>query len=174
MKDGLGIMEDKLNSLYFTSQLRRFWQLSDKFYFSGSIKAKFTIKDSPYYFYNTMGYHNDFVRGYELYVINGEHYSIVKAQLKYALLKNKIFKVHSVPAEKFNKIPLSIYFGTFFDAGYIDSELNNTNNSLVNTALFGGGVGVDFVSYYDIVFRVEYSINKLNEQGLFLHFIAPI
>jgi outer membrane protein assembly factor BamA len=174
VKDGLGVIDKDLNSLYFTSQVRRFWELSNRIYFSGSIKAKFTIKDSPYYFNNAMGFHNDFVRGYELYVINGEHFSIVKTQLRYALLKNKVFKINAIPANKFNKIPLGIYVGAFFDAGYVDSKVNNKNNFLVNSTLYGGGVGVDFVSYYDIVFRVEYSINKLNEQGLFLHFIAPI
>jgi outer membrane protein assembly factor BamA len=174
VKNGLGMVDEKLNSFYFTTQLRRFWELSNRVYFSGSIKSKFTIKDSPYYFYNARGYHNDFIRGYELYVINGEHFSIVKTQLRYALLKSKIFKINSIPAEKFNKIPLAIYLGAFFDAGYVDSKIINKNNFLVNSTLYGGGFGVDFVSYYDIVFRAEYSINKLNEHGLFLHFIAPI
>ena len=64
--------------------------------------------------------------------------------------------------------------GTFFDSGYTVSSLDNVNNFLNNTALFGGGLAIDFVTYYDLVLRVEYSINKLNEKGLFLHFIAPI
>lgn len=173
-KDGMGIIEDKLNSFYLTSQIKKFWQLSNRFYLAGSLKAKFTVKEGPYFLYNGLGYRSNLVRGYEFYVINGEHYGLVKTQLQYAVLKNKVFKVNAIPAKKFNKIPLAIYMGAFFDAGHVDSKINNANNFLANSTLYGGGISLDFVSYYDMVLRVEYSINKLNEKGFFLHFVAPI
>jgi outer membrane protein assembly factor BamA len=173
-KDGVGILSSDLNQFYFTSQVKKFWQLSSHFYFSGSFKSKITIKEGPYFLYNGLGYRNNVVRGYEFYVMNGENYGMIKSQLRYALLKNKVFHVKAIPAKKFNKIPIAIYMGAFFDAGYVDSKINSLNNSLVNTALFGGGVSLDFVSYYDLVLRVEYSVNALNESGLFLHFVAPI
>jgi len=172
-KAGLGILS-KLNSLYFTSQFKFFWELSNRFYLSGSLKGKITLKEGPYFLYNGLGYRNNVVRGYELYIINGEHYGLFKTQLRYALLKNKIFNVAAIPAKKFNKIPLEIYMGTYFDAGYVDSKINGATNFLVNSTLFGGGVSLDFVSYYDIVLRIEYSMNELKESGLFLHFVAPI
>ncbi len=174
VKDGVGVLDEQLNSLYSTSQIRKYWQLSDRFYFSGLIKSKISIKNNPYYFYNSIGFTNDFIRGYELYVINGEHSILTKTQLRYALVKEKIFKINSIPADKFNKIPLAIYLGTYFDSGYVNSKINSKNNSLMNSALYGGGVSIDFVSYYDAVLRLEYSINKLNETGLYIHFIAPI
>ena len=61
----------------------------------------------------------------------------------------------------------------FVDFGYMysKSELVYSQN---NTLLYGYGIGVDFVSYYDIVFRVEYSFNKQNEQNLFFHFNKAI
>ena len=173
-KDGLGLLGSKLNSLYFTSHIKKFWQLSNRFYFSGSLKGKVTLNEGPYFLYNGLGYRNNIVRGYELYVINGEYYGLMKSQLRYALLKNKVFNLGVVPARKFNKIPLAIYMGAFFDGGYVDSKINNLNNHLVNSVLFGGGVSMDFVSYYDMVLRVEYSMNKMKERGLFLHFVAPI
>ena len=40
--------------------------------------------------------------------------------------------------------------------------------------MVGYGVGLDFVTYYDKVIRVEFSTNKLNEFGFFLHFVQPI
>lgn len=172
-KDGLGIVSD-LNSFYLTSHLKRFFQLSDKFYFASSVKAKVTVKEGPYYLLNAFAFGNDIVRGYELYVVNGKSYGLAKMQLRYSLLKNKVFNISAIRPEKFNKIPLDIYFGGYFDAGYVDSKHNEQLNNLANTTLYGGGVSLDFVSYYDLVLRVEYSINKLNEKGLFLHFIAPI
>ena len=173
-KDGIGILGDKLNSFYVTSQFKKYWNLTDRVYLAGSLKGKFEIKESPYFLNTGLGFRNNLVRGYEFYVINSNHYALFKSQLGFALLKNKIIKINAIPAKKFNKIPLAIYMSTFFDAGYVDSKLNTANNFLDNSTLFGGGVSMDFVSYYDLVFRVEYSINKLNEKGLFLHFIAPI
>ena len=172
-KEGLGVLSG-LNSFYMTSHLKKFWQLSDNIYFAGSVKAKFTVKDSPYYLQSGFAFGNDLVRGYELYVVNGENYGLTKLQLRYSLLKNKVFNVSAIRFEKFNKIPLNIYLGAYFDAGYADLKSKQQNNYLSNTALYGGGLSLDFVSYYDLVLRMECSINRLNEKGLFLHFIAPI
>jgi len=172
-KDGLGVLSS-LNSFYMTSHLKKFWQLSDNIYFASSVKTKFTVKDSPYYLQGGFVFGNDLVRGYELYVVNGDNYGLTKLQLRYSLLKNKVFNVRAIQFEQFKRIPLNIYLGAYFDAGYADLKNNDQNNSLSNTALYGGGVSLDFVSYYDLVLRVEYSINRLNEKGLFLHFIAPI
>ncbi|MGB0881669.1 MAG: BamA/TamA family outer membrane protein [Vicingaceae bacterium] len=172
-KHGLGLTSS-LNSLYLTSHLKKFWELSNRLYFASSIKTKVTIKDSPYYLLNGFAFGNDLVRGYELYVVNGEHFGLSKMQLRYALLKNKVFNVSAIKFEKFNKIPLAIYLGSYFDAGYADLKNEARQNNLSNSLLYGGGVSLDFVSYYDMVLRVEYSINRENEKGLFLHFIAPI
>lgn len=174
VKDGIGVLDENLNKLYLNSQYRKYWQLSDKFFFSTLLRASYTIKEGPYILYSGLGYINKLVRGYELYVIQGEHYALSKFQFRYSLLNNKVFRFNFVPANKFNKIPLSIYLGAFFDAGYVDSKINQQNNFLTNTPLYGSGLALDFVSYYDIVFRVEYSINKLREHGLYLHFVAPI
>ncbi|MBL4594660.1 MAG: BamA/TamA family outer membrane protein [Flavobacteriales bacterium] len=154
-KDGLGLLDSKLNSLYLTSHAKKFWQLTDRFYFSASMKGKVTSKEGPYFLYNGLGYRSNIVRGYELYVMNGEHYGMMKTQLRYALLKEKVFNVRAIPAKKFNKIPMAIYMGAFFDAGYVDSKINNRNNFLVNSTLYGGGFSMDFVSYYDLVLRVD-------------------
>jgi outer membrane protein assembly factor BamA len=173
-KDGLGVLSKDLNQFYLTSHIKKFWELSSRVYFASSFKSKITIKEGPYFLFEGLGYRNNIVRGYEFYVVNGENYGVLKSQLRYALLKNKTFHIKAIPAKKFNKIPMAIYMGAFFDAGYVDSKINSRNNSLTNTSLYGGGVSLDFVSYYDLVLRVEYSINALNETGLFLHFVAPI
>ena len=42
-------------------------------------------------------------------------------------------------------------------------------NSLVNSFLYTGGFGIDVVTFYDLVFRFEYSFNQLGQSGLFFH-----
>jgi hypothetical protein len=34
--------------------------------------------------------------------------------------------------------------------------------------LYTGGIGLDIISIYDVVLRVEYSFNQLNQSGLFV------
>jgi hypothetical protein len=121
-----------------------------------------------------LGEGNHLVRGYELYVINGEHFGVIKSQLKYGLLENKTFKMKALKANGFNKIPLSIYLGSYFDLGYVASKKGSPFGFLENELIYGGGFSLDFVSYYDMVLRTEFSINRMNEKGLFIHFIASI
>ena len=54
----------------------------------------------------------------------------------------------------------------------IDSQ-NNENNDLTNQLLFGRGISLDYVTYYDKMLRIEYGINRLGEKGIFLHFTNP-
>jgi hypothetical protein len=35
--------------------------------------------------------------------------------------------------------------------------------------IYSGGVGLDIISIYDIVLRVEYSFNQKGQNGLFIH-----
>jgi hypothetical protein len=40
--------------------------------------------------------------------------------------------------------------------------------------LVGGGAGIDIVTYYDIVGRIEYSVNQLGQTGIYLHVKAGL
>jgi outer membrane protein assembly factor BamA len=171
---GFGILDKDLNSFFATTHLKKFWELAPKIYFSGSVKMKYTFQEAPFYLLKGLGEGNDLVRGYELYVINGEHFGVIKSQLKYGLLENKTFKMKALKANGFNKIPLSIYLGSYFDLGYVASKKGSTFGFLENELIYGGGFSLDFVSYYDMVLRTEFSINRMNEKGLFIHFIASI
>ena len=64
----------------------------------------------------------------------------------------------------------------FLDMGYSDNLYpdESLNNKLENTLLVGYGTGIDFVTYYDLVLRLEYSFNRMSEHGFFVHFMAPI
>jgi hypothetical protein len=62
----------------------------------------------------------------------------------------------------------------FYDAAYVRDRQFGDTSPLSNRYLHGMGAGIDYVTYYDLVFRVEYSWNREGEHGLFLHFTAPI
>ena len=39
--------------------------------------------------------------------------------------------------------------------------------------LWGNGISIDYVTYYDKLLRIEFSANHLGEKGVFLHFSNP-
>ena len=116
-----------------------------------------------------LGFNNDVVRGYELYVIHGQHYFVNKTSLKKVLLSGSK-KLNNFPLEQFSHFPYAIYLKTFFDMGYsVNTRQNEGNSPLSDQLLFGGGMGLDIVTMYDIVIRLEYSFNSIGENAFFFH-----
>ena len=75
--------------------------------------------------------------------------------------------------DQFNKSHYSLFLGFFSDLGYVIDKQTNLQNPLANTVLWSSGVSLDYVTYYDKLLRIEFSINHLGEKGVFLHFSNP-
>ncbi len=175
-KSGLGLLyadTEKTDFFSIKSTFRKFWKLSPRFYHAIGFTGNVT-PDYPYYVQNGLGFGRDYARGYEYYVISGQGFGLLKTNLKFALLPPKIITFHFIKTEKFNTIPFSFYLNLFADAAYVYKKNNDFNNTLTNKLLIGTGVGLDFVTYYDKVLRVEYSVNKMGESGFFIHFMTSI
>jgi len=167
---GLRITDD-YNALRLYAQGSLFYGLSKKTNAYNTVKLQYTQSAQiPYFNYRGLGYEEDFVRGYEYYVIDGENFALSKNTLRYELFNRKfnLGKYSLLPQMKV--IPLKIYAKVNADFGYVYASQFNYWNNLNNTFLYGYGVGLDFVSYYDVSARVEYSINHLKQSGLFIHF----
>ena len=124
-----------------------------------------TPDEQPYFNYRAMGYKNDFVRGYEYYIVDGSHYGLFRTNIR-----QKVFQ-YTVRQKKIpilNTVPVDFYLKAYADAGYVYS--NNVGNSFLNNKLLTGyGLGFDVVVSYYLKARIEYTFNGLNEKGLFLH-----
>ncbi len=166
---------EDLNMFDAVSSFRKYWKLHERWFFASGVTGKISSKGAqPYFAQRGLGYGRDFVRGYEYYVIDGQDYALLKTNLKLALIQPHIHKFGFIRNEKFNTVHYAIYMNFYLDAGHVwDQELQHIND-LDDQLLLGGGIGLDFVTYYDKVLRVEYSVNKMGEGGVFLHFIAPI
>jgi len=175
LKTGLPFLKDDVNIYSLTARLKKYWELSNGFYVSAGATARITgTQNQPYYNSRALGYGTDFLRGYEYYVIDGQSFALFKTNLKYKLLGERVLDASFIPLNKFNVIPFSFYLNLYSDAGYVYDSQFSIQNGLANDWQFSGGIGLDFVTYYDLVFRLEYSRNKLGESGFFLHFTAPI
>ncbi len=145
--------------------------LGKKWYSSFSFSQKIsTPRQQPYMYARALGYNAYYVSGYELYVIDGQHFSLAKINLRNRILSfEKSFRF--IPLKQFQHIPLQIYLRAYSDGGIaIDNSGIAGNAALANQFLWGNGLALDFVTYYDTVLRIEYSINKNLQSGLYLHY----
>ena len=173
-KMGLGIIPDyPYNNLRFTGVILYHQELARRIYFTSATKARYSLeKMMPYALGRGLGY-NEFLSGYEDYVIDGTDYFITKYILKFQLVKPRTQTIPFIRMEQFNKVHYAIYFNLFTDAGYVNNVFPDPTNTMVNDWQLSSGIGIDFVTYYDQVLRIDYVINKYGERGLFFHIETP-
>jgi outer membrane protein assembly factor BamA len=154
------------------------WQLSAKYNRAFDLGSRWSFNweskgvlrlpfDQPYY--NTMmfGYQDMNLRGLEKYVIDG-----VAAMMSKQTIRRELFKFNVptfISSGSHSRIPFRVFAKAFADAGYSHNK-SIPGNSLTNRMLYTTGAGLDLVTFYDFVFRFDYSFNQLGQNGLFLHF----
>jgi len=171
-KSGLGILkEGDINMMDIAGSFRKYWELTKRVYISADLAGKISTNPNQAYFYQKgLGYGRNFVRGYELYVVDGQNYWLSKNTIKYSLVPTQEKNIGFIKSDKFGKIHFALYLNAFFDIGYVQNKKNFEYNNLSNRLLFGTGIGLDLVTYYDMVFRVECTINRQGETGVYIHF----
>lgn len=177
-KRGFGFFDNgEMDVFYVLATFRKYLQLGKRWYFASGLNSKFSNESAqPFFMNRAIGYGRDIVRGYEYYVVNGYNFGIWKNNVKFALLPQRTFNINFIKSEKFSKVHYAFYLNAFFDMGFVDNFYPDPslNNGLENSLLIGYGLGIDFVTYYDLVLRMEYSVNRMREHGFFIHFMAPI
>jgi hypothetical protein len=114
------------------------------------------------------------MRGYELVIINGQKLGLIKSNFKYEIIPMKIHRIKWIKTEKFGKLFYALYANLFFDMGYASDLQTSNTNPLANQILWSLGAGLDLISFYDIVLRFEFSVNKQQQTGFYLGLVAPI
>ena len=165
-------LENKYKNINLILKTENHNKFDTKWSIGNSIKVKSSLRqDVPYVLNSGFGF-EDYLRGYEYYVIDGTHFVMSKTAIKHILLSKKTITLPAIPWEEFNKTHVSIYFSIFADMGYVYSS-KSKNNSLNNEFLMSQGASIDMVTYYDKILRFEVSRNHLNEIGFFIHFSSP-
>jgi outer membrane protein assembly factor BamA len=170
-KEGIGIFEER-NGFYLTSKFAQYFSFGKKWSTEIILKGKlalFRVKQ-PYNKYKAVGYFEDYLRGYELYAIDGLDFGYLKTSLRYELINKRINLGKTMPLKAFKFMPLRIYLTLNNDLGYVNDPYFFETNPLTNRLLWGGGFGLDINLFYGSTFQIEYSINHLKEKGLFLHY----
>lgn len=126
---------------------------------------KFPFKQ-PFYNQGMFGGNDFYMRGYEYHVIDGVAGGFGRATAIKQILSIKVN--NPVKIKGHDKIPLRILIKAYGDAGYSYNP-NNNKSILNNRVLKTWGAGIDILSFYDIVLKLEYSYNQLGKHGLFIH-----
>lgn len=174
-KQGFGFLDDDTDQISVVTILKGYKYLGMKFFVAASARARFTNRSKQSFFNQvSIGSGSTGLQGYDNYLILGQNTYLFKSALKYNLLAERIIYLNFVPLDKFNRVPLAMYINLFSDAGYVENKHFTTSGDLTNQLLYGFGAGIDFVTYYNLILRVEYSFNKFGENGLYIHFSSPI
>jgi hypothetical protein len=161
---------EQVNMQYLTLTANKFFELGNKWFAGTSIKGKISSANyQPYYLQRALGYLFDYVRGYEYYVIDGQHFVLGKTNLKYQLVTYK-----NLPKIMTEKIKYNVFVNGFADAAFVKDKQYYLNNPLNNSWLYSYGLGIDFATTYDFVLRLEVTRNQLNQNGFYIHFGAPL
>jgi outer membrane protein assembly factor BamA len=153
----------------------KYFDVGHNFYFASRFEGDFSYPAlQPYANTRVLGYETRFVRGYERKVVEG----MVPVCFRNSLRKKvfgKVVRNSMMPIEQFRTIPIDIYLHGIADAGYVHNpKVLEANKRLTNTLLFGTGIGVSLVTYYDAVVRFEYTFTRHQTGGFFLAFATDI
>lgn len=147
----------------------RYWPLSKNTLYSiaGSAQLKFPFRQ-PYYNSNLMGFGDQYLRGLERFVVEGNIGLILKQTLRQKLLAFSIPTF--IKSKSHDRIPFRIYAKVYGDMGYAYNKYAGGNGSrLNNKLLYSGGFGLDIITFYDFVLKLEYSFNQLRQRDLYFH-----
>lgn len=157
----------------FLMNARRYIPLSHRWYASGGWTGFLSLPgSSPFLFHQGLGFDRKFVRGYEDFLFTGEAYALAKTELKWALMPQREMRLPFIPYTQFNRLHLALFLSAFADGGWIYQRLPEGGTD--REWLGGYGLGMNLVTYYDKVLRLEYSRNKMGKGGFFVHVLAPI
>lgn len=174
-----GITADKMRFFYgeINLKLQYYEEIFPRWFWSSRLNAGATFKNKRAYIYDRhVGYEEKNMTGYDYYVIDGQRHAILNNDVRFLVLPKKIFNISSSgKGSKFTKIHISLYAKLLYDIGYVhDNYRDERNNTLANTFLWGTGVGLDLITYYDIILSCSYAINKMGEGGFYFGIKAPM
>lgn len=155
----------------------KYFKIRERLFASFNVSGRYYSNQYPQYSrVQALGYGREYIRGYELYVIDGSHFGLAKAELKYRFL-NKKYKFFP-KVKNYEVLPISLFVSTFYDAGYVvnkDKQGDDMNNNVLTNSLQKGyGAGLNIVAFYDYCARIEYAFDSFGKSRFYLSFVAAM
>ena len=173
-KRGLGFGKD-VNQLLFSGDVSYYTKLAKRISLGLSASARISAlnRKDPYNLQNSIGFEDQIVRGYEYFVVNGKNYFLFKSDLNFKLFQYNVPLFKRSKSSYFKNIPIHVHTRLFTDYGYVQDPYFSDQNPLVNSNMIGYGIGLDFAMYYyNIIFKLEYAVNKMMGRDIYFKFGA--
>jgi len=168
-KSGLGIINDNINNFTFNFQLHQYGDIYNRLKYGWNLGGILNSnKNNPFVISNGLGY-EEFLNGYEYNVIEGDNFAYSKQKLLFELIPTKTKNISFINLRQFSKIHYAVYVKAYFDNGFVYKTNPHITNTLSNSYLYSYGLGIDFVTYYDKVLSINYSVNKQGFSGIYFH-----
>lgn len=170
-KIGLGIFND-INILTTRANYSKYFDLGKKFYQANRVEITKNFGNPiPYLQRTGFGYPPQFIRGYERYVVESDFLISYRSSIKFKFLDDSFSFNKNSMVSQFRTVPYSFLAKAFLDVGYSGDPFDNTENTFYNNQMIGSlGIGIDMVTFYDMVMRFEYSVNFDGNTGFYFSF----
>ncbi len=158
-KLGLGVFDD-INLWRLTASFNHYFPLRSDWSVATALHSYVSgPRRQPYANFLGLGFQNLWLRGYETYTIQGQHFVLQQNDLRWQAF-NTVFNLDRIiPFDQFNKVPMALYIKAFYDHGGVSNSVSYPlEQRLNNRYLYSTGVGLDVVSFYDFVFRIGYPL----------------
>ena len=159
---------NNMNLSQFSLRYGKFFEYRKKYYFNlitdAYLKAPFK---QAYINQYLLGYGDAYIRGLERYVVDGLAGATLKATAGKQIYTVKINS--GIQSKTYNSIPFRFYLKMHGDVGYVYTNSNLAESRLNNKLLYSFGAGLDIVSIYDFVMRIELTYNQFKTLGMYLH-----
>lgn len=160
--------------IYFQAEAQYYRPLTKRIFVGVGIEGKTNLFSGaqPYYYQQALGFADNFVRGYQYYVIEGQHWALFRTDIGFRLLERTFRFGKLMPIPNFRQWPYKVYVRAHADAGYVaDNQFNIRNyNRLANSLLAGAGVSLDILMLQNVLFQLDYSINLRAEHDFYLNY----
>ena len=169
-------LDQNINVFYAGGQAAHYTSFNKRLSMENILGGRYNFdRDKvPYYFNKALGYDELYLRGYEYYVIDGQNYGFLKNSLRFMFF-DKSFELGRIMLLKaYRTMPVKTYVTANFDVGYVNDRYYAAQNPFANRALYGYGIGLDLVFYYNKLLRFEVSRNHTGQTGFYVHFDAGL
>ncbi len=167
-KQGFSELRNALISMF---EIKNYLQIFPKITWTQNLKtqANWITENTDYFHNRALGEGDNYIRGYEYYLIDGQKFAYFKTSLQWLMYDGKWNLNQIMPIDALKKPPVQMFFTINNDLGYVAHTPGFNKGQFNDKLIWGGGIGLEIVAYFDKMIQLEYSFNQLFENDVFLH-----
>ena len=166
-KEGIGT-SSSVDNTWLSLNAENHLSWGNRVIISNRLKVKFNFQknDLPYFLNYAIGYRDDNVTGYQLYVMDGRDFMILNNALKIKLFDRDIDLGANLPRQ-IQIMNLKMFFRFNLDYGYARDPAFGENNFLANKLNYGYGPALDLIIFNNLTVSGQFGITGFGEKGFF-------